>query len=65
MAGPAIGSCTTGRPWPAGYGNSGIMTFMINHLGDPHEAGLGEHTAESAAAIDDCDPGEGWMPVLD
>lgn len=51
--------------WPADYGNSGIMTFMINHLGDLHEADLGEGTAELAAAIDAYDPGKGWLPMLE
>ena len=51
--------------WPADYGNSGIMTFMVNHLGDLHEADLGEETEELAAAIDAYDPGEGWAIVED
>jgi len=51
--------------WPADYGNSGIMTFMINHLGDLHEADLGEETEELAAAIHGYDPGEGWAVVED
>ena len=51
--------------WPADYGNSGIMTFMVNHLGDLHEADLGEETEALAAAIDAYDPGEGWAIVED
>jgi hypothetical protein len=51
--------------WPADYDNSGIMTFMINHLGDLYEADLGEETAELAAAIDAYDPGDGWSIVED
>jgi hypothetical protein len=51
--------------WPADYGNSGIMSFMVNHLGDLHEADLGEETENLAAAIDAYDPGEGWTIVED
>ncbi len=51
--------------WPAEYGNSGIMTFMVNHLGDLHEADLGEETSAAAAGIDAYDPGEGWTIVED
>src|SRR5262245_36373907 len=31
--------------YPAEYGNSGIMTFMLNHKGDIYEKDLGENTA--------------------
>jgi hypothetical protein len=51
--------------WTADYGNSGIMSFMVNHLGDLHEADLGEETETLAAAIDAYDPGEGWTIVED
>ncbi len=51
--------------WPADYGNSGIMTFMVNHLGDLYEADLGEETEVLAVAIDAYDPGEGWAIVED
>ena len=51
--------------WPADYGNSGIMTFMVNHLRDLHEADLGEGTTELAAAMDTYELGEGWTLVLD
>jgi hypothetical protein len=51
--------------WPADYGNSGIMTFMVNHLGELHEADLGEETAAVAEAMDAYDPGEEWTIVED
>lgn len=51
--------------WPADYGNAGIMSFMVNHLGDLHEADLGEETEGLAASIDAYDPGEGWAIVED
>lgn len=51
--------------WPADYGNSGIMTFKVSHLGQIYEIDLGENTADLAAAIDAYDPGEGWSLVVD
>ena len=51
--------------WPADYGKSGIMTFMVNHLGALHEADLREETADLAAAIDAYDPGVRWALVED
>jgi hypothetical protein len=51
--------------WPASYGNSGIMTFLVNQRGIVYEADLGEDTAAAAVAIDSYDPGDGWAPVTD
>jgi hypothetical protein len=51
--------------WPASYGNSGIMSFVVNQRGIVYEADLGENSAAAAAAIDSYDPGEGWQPVTD
>jgi hypothetical protein len=51
--------------WPADYGNSGIMTFMVNHLGNLQETDLGERTPELAAAIVAYDPGPDWLIVED
>ena len=41
---------------PAKYGNSGVMTFMINHRGLVFEKDLGPDTAQVAATIDSYDP---------
>lgn len=49
--------------WPAEYGNSGIMTFVVNQRGRVHQKDLGPETAERVEAIDAYDPGEGWSPV--
>jgi hypothetical protein len=51
--------------WPADYGNSGITTFMVSHLGQVHEADLGEDTETLAAAIDSFDPDPRWTIVGD
>jgi len=49
--------------WPARYGNSGIMSFMINQDDKVYQADLGPETAARAAKIRRFDPGPGWSPV--
>jgi hypothetical protein len=45
---------------PAKYGNSGVMTFIINHNGEVYEKDLGENTAKAAKAIKSFDPDKTW-----
>lgn len=49
--------------WPAQYGTSGIMTFMVNHRGEIHEKDLGPKTAEEAAKIKAYNPDKSWELV--
>lgn len=49
--------------WPARYGASGVMTFMVNHDGQVYEKNLGPNTAEIAAGIASFNPEDGWKPV--
>jgi hypothetical protein len=49
--------------FPAAYGESGVMSFMVSEGGVVYEADLGEDTLEVANAITSFDPGEGWAPV--
>ncbi len=49
--------------YPAEYGNSGIMTFMINQDGILFQKDLGKSTAEAATAITQFDPDDTWTPV--
>jgi hypothetical protein len=49
--------------YPAKYGSSGIMSFMINQDGKVFEADLGPKTAERAGAMQRFDPGKGWSAV--
>lgn len=49
--------------FPADYGNSGIMTFIVNHQGRIYQRDLGPKTAEVATAIKEFNPGAGWEPV--
>jgi len=46
--------------WPAQYGNSGIMTFMINHDGDVYQKDLGENTANIASKTSAFNPDDSW-----
>ena len=49
--------------YPAKYGSSGIMTFIVNQDGKVYEADLGPKTSEKASAMQRFDPGKGWAPV--
>jgi hypothetical protein len=51
--------------WPAVYGDTGVMTFVINQDGVIYEADLGPDTEAKAAAITRFDPGSGWVAVDD
>jgi hypothetical protein len=49
--------------YPAEYGNSGVMTFIINQDGVLLQKDLGKTTSETAAAMGEFDPDAGWSPV--
>jgi hypothetical protein len=46
--------------YPAKYGASGIMTFIVNQEGVIYEKDLGEDTASAAAAMTAFDPDDTW-----
>ena len=46
--------------YPATYGNSGVMTFIMNHDGVIYEKDLGPQTAEAAQKITVFNPDETW-----
>jgi hypothetical protein len=48
--------------WPAKWGDTGVMTFIVNHDGVVHERNLGPDTAALARAIAEYNPGPGWKP---
>lgn len=48
---------------PAEYGNSGVMTFMINHDGKVFQKNLGQSTATVAAAMKEYNPDKTWTEV--
>jgi hypothetical protein len=49
--------------YPAEYGNSGVMTFIINQDGVLLQKDLGKATKEAASAMSEFDPDAGWKPV--
>lgn len=49
--------------WPAKYGNSGVMTFMVNHEGTVFENDLGPNTQAVASGMTRFNPGKGWARV--
>jgi hypothetical protein len=51
--------------YPAKYGNSGVMTFIVNHDGVVYEKDLGKNTVKTAKAMNGYDPGPGWKKVED
>ena len=51
--------------YPAEYGNSGVMTFLVNHKGDVFEKDLGPATAKFAAAMTLFSPDHTWKKVAE
>ena len=51
--------------WPAKYGNSGVMTFLVNHRGIVYQKDLGEQTAAIAEAMKEYAPDATWTPTGD
>jgi Protein of unknown function (DUF2950) len=49
--------------WPARYGDSGVMTFMVNHDDVVYQKNLGPQTAKLAPAISRFDPDQSWQKV--
>jgi hypothetical protein len=49
--------------WPAQYGNSGIMTFIVNQEGVVYQKDLGSGTEVAVKKITLFDPGTGWKPA--
>jgi hypothetical protein len=46
--------------WPAEYGNSGVMTFIVNHAGVVLQKDLGPGTARIASRMSAFDPNQTW-----
>ena len=49
--------------YPAEYGNSGVMTFMVNQEGDIYQRNLGKDTRKKAEALKLFDPDTSWTKV--
>jgi hypothetical protein len=50
--------------YPAEYGNSGVMTFLINQDGVLLQKDLGKTTTETATAMTEFDPDTSWSQVV-
>jgi hypothetical protein len=46
--------------YPAEYGNSGVMTFIVNHDGVVYQKDLGEDTEAIANSLEKFDPDKSW-----
>lgn len=49
--------------WPAEYGNSGVMTFIVNHSGVVLQKDLGPNTTRIASRMTAFDPDQTWRRV--
>lgn len=51
--------------WPAAYGDSGIMTFIVNQQGVIYQSDLGERTTRKASSVKAYDPAPVWTRAQD
>jgi hypothetical protein len=49
--------------WPEEWGNTGVMTFIVNQQGKVYEKNLGPKTSRLALAMTAYDPDPAWKPV--
>jgi hypothetical protein len=49
--------------YPAHWGESGVMTFIVNQWGKVYERNLGAQSADIAAAMTEFDPDQDWKVV--
>jgi len=49
--------------WPAEWGNTGVMTFIVNQQGRLYQKNLGPKTAKIASAMTTYDPDDTWTLV--
>ncbi len=49
--------------YPAEYGRSGVMTFIVSHNGKVYQKDLGKDSAAIGAKMATFDPGSGWQEV--
>jgi hypothetical protein len=51
--------------YPVNYGDSGVMTFIVNANGTIWQKDLGEKTSEVMGALESCDIDDSWTVVGD
>jgi hypothetical protein len=47
--------------WPAEYGESGVMTFIVNQQGQVHQRDLGKNTSRNVGKLKAYDPDPAWQ----
>jgi len=51
--------------WPVTYGETGVMTFIVNQRGRVYQRDFGKDTAKAVQKIDAYDPEPGWRVSAD
>jgi hypothetical protein len=51
--------------YPAAYGDTGVMTFIVSHTGKIYQRDMGKSSAAIGAAMTTYNPGPGWKEVTD
>jgi hypothetical protein len=51
--------------WPAEWGNSGVMTFIVNQQGTIYQKNLGPKTESTADSLNSFDPDKTWSEAQD
>jgi hypothetical protein len=51
--------------WPAEYGESGVMTFIVNQQGRVYQRDLGKDTARIVKGLQSYDPDNNWQVSVD
>jgi hypothetical protein len=49
--------------WPAEWGNTGVMTFIVNQQGIVYQKNLGPQTVKIASEIKTYNPDDSWTPA--
>lgn len=49
--------------WPAEWGNTGVMTFIVNQQGTIYQRNLGPKTGKIASHMKEYDPDSKWSPA--
>jgi len=49
--------------WPAEWGNTGVMTFIVNQQGKVYQKNLGSKTVKIAKGMTIYDPDDSWTPA--
>lgn len=49
--------------YPAEYGETGVMSFIVNHNGNIFQKDLGKNSTKIGGAMTSFDPGTGWKEV--